>query len=83
MMMIWPGNVARLGEKRTTLVRKPGITKPLGKPRRRVVDNIKMDLGEIGLGIDWTALVQDRDKRSAHDCGNELPVSIKCWEIIL
>jgi hypothetical protein len=37
--------------------------KPLGRPRRRWVDNIKMDLGEIGWdGMDWIELAQDRDQ---------------------
>jgi hypothetical protein len=36
---------------------------PLGKPRRRWVDNIKMDIGEIGWGgVDWIGLVKDRDR---------------------
>jgi hypothetical protein len=54
------GHVARLGEKRNScrvLVGKSEGKRPLGRPRRRWVDNIKMDLREIGLGgIDWTAL---------------------------
>jgi hypothetical protein len=37
--------------------------RPLGRPRRRWVDNIKMDLGEVGWGdVDWIRLPQDRDK---------------------
>jgi hypothetical protein len=37
--------------------------KPLGRPRRRWVDNIKMDLGEIGRdGVDWVNMAQDRDQ---------------------
>jgi hypothetical protein len=37
--------------------------RPLGRPRRRRVDNIKMDLEEIGWsGVDWIGLAQDRDK---------------------
>jgi hypothetical protein len=43
-------------------VGKPEGKKPLGRPRRRLVDNIKMDLREIGWGgMDWNNLVQDRD----------------------
>jgi hypothetical protein len=53
------GHVAQMGEKRTAnrlLVGKPEGKRPLGRPRRRWVDNIKMDLVEIGLGwcgLDW------------------------------
>jgi hypothetical protein len=45
------------------LVGKPEGKKPLGRPRRRWVDTIKMDLGEIGWGgVDWIGLARDRDK---------------------
>jgi hypothetical protein len=45
------------------LVGKPKGKNPLGKPRRRGVDNIKMALGEIGwTGMDWVDLAQDRDQ---------------------
>ena len=45
------------------LVRKPEGSRPLGRPRRRRVDNIKMDLEEVGCGyMDWIGLAQDRDK---------------------
>jgi hypothetical protein len=45
------------------LVGKPVEKKPLGRPRRRWVDNIIMDLGEIGWdGMDWIDLAQDRDR---------------------
>jgi hypothetical protein len=45
------------------LVGKPERKKLLGRPRRRWVDNIKMDLREIGLdGVDWIELAQDRDQ---------------------
>jgi hypothetical protein len=44
------------------LVGKPERKRPLGRPRCRWADNIKMDLGEIGWGaMDWIDLVQDRD----------------------
>jgi hypothetical protein len=44
------------------LVGKPERKRPLGRPRRRWVDNIKMDLREIGwYGMDWIDLVQGRD----------------------
>jgi hypothetical protein len=45
------------------LVEKPEGKRPLGIPRSRWVDNIKMDLLEIGWGgVDWIGLAQDRDK---------------------
>ena len=48
------------------LVGKPEGKKPLGRPRRRWEDNIKMDLQELGGGCgDWMELVQDRDRRRA------------------
>jgi hypothetical protein len=60
------GNVARIGEKRNPyrlLMGKPEGRRPLGRPRKRWVDNIKMDLGEIGWSdVDWTSLAQDKDK---------------------
>jgi hypothetical protein len=49
--MRWAGHVARMGEKSsayTLLVGKPGGKRPLGRPRLRWMDNIKLDLGEIG-----------------------------------
>jgi hypothetical protein len=53
-----------MGEKRNVyrlLVGKPEGKRPLGKPRRRWIDNIKMDLLEIGLSaVDWICLDQDR-----------------------
>jgi hypothetical protein len=53
-----------MGEKRNAyrvLVRKPEGKKPLGRPRRRCMDNIKMDLREIGWdGVNW--IEQDRDQ---------------------
>jgi hypothetical protein len=55
-----------MGKKRNAyrlLVGKPEGKRPLGRPRRRWVDNIKMDLLEIGWGgVDWICLAQDRDK---------------------
>jgi hypothetical protein len=51
--MRWAGHVARKGEKRNAyrlLVGKPDVRKQLGRPRRRWVDNIRMDLGEVGWG---------------------------------
>jgi hypothetical protein len=60
----WAGRVARMGEKRNVyrlLVGKPEGKRPLGRPRRRWIDNIKMDVLEIGLRfVDWIVLAQDR-----------------------
>ena len=45
------------------LVWKPDGRRPLGRPRRRWVDNIRMDLQEVGFGyMDWIGLAQDRDR---------------------
>jgi len=64
--MRWAGHVARMGEERGVyrfLVGKPGGKRPLGRPRRRWVDNIRMDLQEVGCGhMDWIGLAQDRDR---------------------
>jgi hypothetical protein len=64
--MRWAGHVARMGTKRNAyriLVGKPEGKRPLGRPRRRWVDNIKIDLREIGWdGMGWIDLAQDRDK---------------------
>jgi hypothetical protein len=43
-------------------VGKPEGRRPLGRPRCRWVDNIRMDLGEVRWGVDWIGLVQDRNK---------------------
>ena len=54
-----------MGEKRgvfRVLVGKPDGKRPLGRPRRRWDDNIKMDLQEVGGGMDWIKLAQDRDR---------------------
>jgi len=46
----------------SVLVGKPEGKSPLGRPRRRWVDSIRMDLQEVGCGyVDWTGLAQDRD----------------------
>jgi len=64
--MSWAGYVARMGEEREVyrvLVVKPEGRRPLGKPRRRWVDSIKMDLQDVGCGcMDWIGLAQDRDR---------------------
>jgi hypothetical protein len=57
------GHVARMGEERKVykvLLGKPGGSRPLGRPRRRWEDGVRMDLREIGLGgVDWIRLAQD------------------------
>ena len=64
--MRWAGHVARTGEERgvyRVLVGKPEGKRPLGRPRRRWADNIRMDLQEVGCGyVDWIGLAQDRDR---------------------
>jgi hypothetical protein len=64
--MRWAGHVARMGEKRNAyrlLAGKPKGKTPLGRPRRRWVDNIRMDLGEVGWSdVDWIGLAQDRNR---------------------
>jgi hypothetical protein len=64
------------------LVGKPEGKRPLGRPRCRWIDNIKMDLLEIGLGVvEWIGLAQDRYRgESSCERGNEPSGSIKCWE---
>jgi len=65
----WAGHVARMGERRDVyrlLVGKPEGKRPLGGPRCRWEDNIKMDLQEVGCGgVDWIELAQDRYRRRA------------------
>jgi hypothetical protein len=67
--MRWGGHVARMGEKRNAyriLVGKPKGKRPLVRPRRRWVDNIKVDLREIERnGMDWIDVAQDRDQWKA------------------
>jgi hypothetical protein len=64
--MRWAGHVARMGEDRgvhRVLMGKPEGKRPLGRPRRRWENNIKMDLQEVGGGCgDWMELAQDRDR---------------------
>jgi len=60
------GHAARMGEMRNTynvLVGKSGGERPLGRPRRKWEDNIRIDLMEIGWeGMNWIHLAQDRDQ---------------------
>jgi hypothetical protein len=64
--MRWAGHVARKGEEsgvHRVLVGKPEGKRPLGRPRRRWEDNIKMDVQEVGGGRgEWMELAQDRDR---------------------
>jgi hypothetical protein len=64
--MRWAGHIARMREKRNAswlLVGKPERKRPLGRPRLRWVDNIRMDLGEMGWGdVDWIGLAQGRNR---------------------
>jgi hypothetical protein len=72
------------GEKRnayTLLVGKSEGRRPLGRPRRWWMDNIRMDLVEVGWGdVDWIGLAQDRDRSC--EFGIEPSGSINCWETI-
>jgi hypothetical protein len=65
----WAGYVARMGKKKKKknanrlLVAKPEGKIPLGRPRCKWVDNIKMDLGEVGWGdVDWIGLAKNRNR---------------------
>jgi len=62
----WAGHVARMAERRgmyRVLVGKPEVKRPLGGPRSRWEDNIKMDFQEVGCGgMDWIELAQDMDR---------------------
>jgi hypothetical protein len=64
--MRWAGLVTRMGEKRNEyrlLVGKTEGKRPLGRPRHRLVDNIRMDLEEVVWGdVDWIGLAQDRNR---------------------
>jgi hypothetical protein len=64
--MRWAEHVTRMGQKRNAyrlLVGKPEGKGPLGRPRRRSVDNIRKDIGEVRWSDeDWIGLAQDRDR---------------------
>jgi len=64
--MRWAGHVARMGEEKgvyRVLLGKPEVRRPLGRPRCRWVDNIRVDLQGVGCGfMDWIGLAQDRDR---------------------
>ncbi|KAJ4444398.1 hypothetical protein ANN_06190 [Periplaneta americana] len=82
----WAGHVARMGESRNAyrmLVGRPEGKRPLGRPRRRWEDNIKMDLREMGYDDrEWVNFAQDRDRWRAYEGGNEPPCSLKAsnWQ---
>jgi hypothetical protein len=82
--MKWVGHAARMGEKKRIaykiLVGKLEGKRPLGRPRHRWVDDIKMDLREIEWGgKDWTDLAQDMDQWTGScEHGNEPSGSINC-----
>jgi hypothetical protein len=77
--MRWAGHVARMGEKRNAyrlLVGKLEGKRPLGRPRPRRVDNIRMDLGEVGWGdVDWIGLAKDRNRWRALQLHRREPTS--------
>jgi hypothetical protein len=80
-------HVAGMEERRNAyrlLVGKPEGKRPLGRPRRRWVDNIRMDLGEVGRGdVDWIGLAQDRNRwRALVNSVLKLSGSMKFWETI-
>ena len=71
--------MVRMGERRgvyRVLVGKLEGKRPLGRPRRRWEDNIKMDLQEVGCGgMDWIEMAQDRDRwRALVNAGKNLRV---------
>jgi hypothetical protein len=72
----WPGHVAHMGEGRgvyRVLVGKPKCKRPLGKPRHRWEDNIKLDHREIGInGANWIWLAQDRVQWRAFSFSNNI-----------
>jgi len=68
----------RRGAYRVLVGRSEG-RRPLGKPRHKWNNNIKMDFLEVGWGTDWLDLVQDKGPvESCFKCGNEPSDSIKC-----
>jgi hypothetical protein len=71
--MRWAGHVGRMGDWRgvyRVLVGKPEGQRPLGRPRCRWEDNMKVDLQEVGCGgMDWFELAQDGDRWRAFFSG--------------
>jgi hypothetical protein len=74
--MRWAGHVARIGEGRKAykvLVGKPEGKRPLRRPRRRWEDGFRMDLTEIGGGVEWIELTLDRGRWLAVNAVMNLP----------
>ena len=85
--MRWAGHVARMGEERgayRVLVGKPERKRPLGRPRPKWVDNIRMYLQEVGCEyVDWIGLAQDRERRrTLVSAVMNLRVPLKCGEFL-
>ena len=84
--MRWAGHVACMGKERgvyRVLVGKPEGKRPLGRPRCRWVDNIRMDLQEVGCRyIDWIGWAQDRQVADVCEGGNKPLGSVKCEEFL-
>ena len=79
MWCVW----VRRGGVYRVLVGKPEGKRPLGRPRRRWEDNIKLDLQEVGCGMDWIELAQDSDRcRALVSAVNEPSGSVKCGEFL-
>jgi hypothetical protein len=81
------GHVARMWKKINScrlLLARPEGKRQLGRPRRRWVDNIRMDLRELGWGdVDWIGLAQDRNKWGALvNAVMNLGGSMKCWNTV-
>jgi hypothetical protein len=60
------------------LVGRPEGRRPFGRPRRRWDYNIKMDIQDVGWGMDWIELAEDRDMAGRCEYGDEPACSIKC-----
>jgi hypothetical protein len=61
--MKWAGHIVRIGRRETRIGGKAEGRRPLGRPRSKWVDNIRMDLVEVGWSdVDWIGLVQYRDR---------------------
>ena len=74
--------MARMGEgigEHRVILGKPEGKRPLGRPRRRWEDNMKMDLQEVETGWSWLRMGQ---MAGTCECGNELSGSIKCGEFL-
>ena len=81
------GHVERMGDGRDAYkvsVERANEWSPIGRPKRRCEDNIKMDLQKVGCGgLDWIALTEDgRQVMGCCECGNEPPSSQKYREFL-